>query len=130
PSPRIVALPVPPPLTNSPPSLNAALTGSSISAPMSPASFSTRSTSPEATRYCFPPVSIIACIAIASCLGARTHGMCRNHWSKHLVYYKIGVWIKFGRAVRLTLRGRGSGKEQHDPEEDNRLRSRDLSLDR
>src|ERR1035438_1965654 len=51
-----------PPETSSPPSLKDALTASSISEPMSPASFSTRITSPGATRYCFPPVSMIACM--------------------------------------------------------------------
>src|SRR5215471_6412524 len=44
------------------PSLKVALTGNSISEPTSPASFSTRITSPGATRYCLPPVSIIACM--------------------------------------------------------------------
>src|ERR1017187_2759442 len=51
-----------PPETSSPPSLKDALTASSTSEPMSPASFSTRITSPGATRYCFPPVSMIACM--------------------------------------------------------------------
>ena len=52
-----------------------------LAAGRSPANFSTRMTSPGATRYCFPPVSIIACMQ-TSCLGAGTHGVRRNHWSK------------------------------------------------
>src|ERR1035438_3444007 len=75
-----------PPETSSPPSLKDALTLSSTSEPMSPASFSTRITSPGATRYCFPPVSMIACMQ-TSLLGAGTHGVRRNHWSKVSVYY-------------------------------------------
>src|ERR1700687_4621282 len=75
-----------PPETSSPPSLKDALTASSISEPMSPASFSTRITSPGATRYCFPPVSMIACMQ-TSLLGAGTHGVRRNGWSKETVYH-------------------------------------------
>src|ERR1035438_3341038 len=74
-----------PPETSSPPSLKDALTLSSTSEPMSPANFSTRITSPGATRYCFPPVSMIACMQ-TSLLGAGTHGVRRNHWSKEPVY--------------------------------------------
>src|SRR5207248_7139902 len=62
PLPRIVALRAPPAMISPPPSGNAALTASSTSEPTSPASFSTRITSPGATRYCFPPVSTIAYI--------------------------------------------------------------------
>src|SRR5215467_2659446 len=78
-----------PPWTISPPSLKVALTGSSISEPTSPASFSTRITSPGATRYCLPPVSTIACIANLNLLAgiAGTHGVHRNRWSKEPVYY-------------------------------------------
>src|ERR1035438_6356613 len=75
-----------PPETSSPPSRKDALTASSTSVPISPASFSTRITSPGATRYCFPPVSMIACMQ-TSLLGAGTHEVCRNHWSKEPVYY-------------------------------------------
>src|ERR1022692_3809545 len=74
-----------PPETSSPPSWKDALTASCTSEPMSPASFSTRITSPGATRYCFPPVSMIACMQ-TSLLGAGTHGVRRNHWSKEPVY--------------------------------------------
>src|ERR1039457_2490390 len=75
-----------PPETSSPPSWKDALTASCTSEPMSPASFSTRITSPGATRYCFPPVSMIACMQ-TSLLGAGTHEVCRNRWSKEPVYY-------------------------------------------
>src|ERR1022692_4095166 len=76
-----------PPETSSPPSRKDAFTDSSTSVPISPASFSTRITSPGATRYCFPPVSMIACMQ-TSLLGAGTHEVCRNHWGKEPVYYK------------------------------------------
>src|SRR5665213_1158480 len=67
---EIVALtrasPSPLPVSNSPdspPSLNTASTlPSAIAAPESPASLGTRTTLPGATRNCFPPVSIIACM--------------------------------------------------------------------
>src|SRR5450759_190600 len=88
-----------PPETSSPPSLKDALTASSTSEPMSPASFSTRITSPGATRYCFPPVSMIACMQ-TSLLGAGTHGVRRNRWSKEPVYY-IGA-AGSNRRVRLV----------------------------
>src|ERR1035437_6801453 len=45
-----------------PPFLKDPLPAGATSEPMSPASFSTRITSPGAPRYCFPPVSIIACM--------------------------------------------------------------------
>jgi hypothetical protein len=51
------------PVSNSPPSLKSASTlPSATSAPTSAFSLGTRITSPGATRNCFPPVSIIACI--------------------------------------------------------------------
>src|SRR5579859_21361 len=55
------------PASTSPASLKTASTfENSISAPISPASLGTRITSPGATRNCFPPVSIMACIGEAS----------------------------------------------------------------
>src|ERR1017187_7016563 len=95
-----------PPETSSPPSWKDALTASCTSEPMSPASFSTRITSPGATRYCFPPVSMIACMQ-TSLLGAGTHEVRRNHWSKDSVYYKGAdgsnrVTALFPECVRLV----------------------------
>src|ERR1019366_6602156 len=95
---------------SSPPSLKDALTASSTSEPMSPASFSTRMTSPGATRYCFPPVSMIACMQ-TSLLGAGTHGVRRNRWSKEPVYYigangsnRVGRRKRLPRVLFQTLR--------------------------
>src|ERR1017187_6221160 len=64
-----------PPETSSPPSLKDALTASSTSVPISPASFSTRITSPGATRYCFPPVSMIACMQTSGWEPEHTKGV-------------------------------------------------------
>src|ERR1051326_5719549 len=55
------------PASTSPASLKTANTfENSISEPISPASLGTRITSPGATRNCFPPVSIMACMEKAS----------------------------------------------------------------
>src|ERR1035438_1402885 len=88
------------------PALKDALPASPSAEPMSPASFSTRITSPGAPRYCFPPVSMIACMQ-TSLLGAGTHEVRRNRWSKEPVYY-IGadgsnpVTALFPECVRLV----------------------------
>src|ERR1035437_2577621 len=79
-----------PPETSSPPSWKDALTASCTSEPMSPASFSTRITSPGATRYCFPPVSMIACMQ-TSLLGAGTHEVRRHYWSKEPIYHALAA---------------------------------------
>src|ERR1019366_7261136 len=96
-----------PPETSSPPSPKDALTVSSTSEPMSPASFSTRITSPGATRYCFPPVSMIACMQTSGwepehteCVG--TAGI-KNQCTTSARLVQIGCVNRLRQAAKDTV---------------------------
>src|ERR1019366_6251953 len=99
-----------------------------ISEPMSPASFSTRITSPGATRYCFPPVSMIACMQTSGwepehtkCVG--TTGV-KNQCTTKARLVQIGEHAAFARGAanpgcRRLSAGvgelRSPGKLKHGP---------------